>query len=155
MEITIHQLAEMFSLPSWDAILELNQDNMPFSDDDCDEAYHQAERELFLKWHTGVYHVAEHVLTQHHLDLHTDDESETPEVFTVITTTDWKHSLGKILDTMNGVGDFYHQDIYEYQSVNNYPDPETAAQKSFGWVRYYPAVYGDHVQARFHQAFRH
>lgn len=154
MKISIAQLAELFSIPSWDAILELNQDNLTFSDDENNEAYYQAERDLYLKWHTGVVNVAEHVLDKHCLELQTDSTDDAPDEYRVNTSSDWKQSLGKILDTINGVGIFYHGDLYEFLEVNNFPDPETAVQKSFGWVKHYPAVYGDSVKSRFHQAFR-
>jgi hypothetical protein len=157
-KLTIDQLAEMFKLPKWEDIEEMNVEyfaeayNYGFQDggeETALEAESKAQSEIYRQWHKAVERAAEHLFEQHELMLdpvtprrkNSDSPSDAFHVRPSHGRT-WDDAARKIMTTIEGVGMFgYNGHLKEFLASG----PWTARQavlKHLHWIKRYPDVYG-------------
>lgn len=151
-KLTIDQLAEMFGLPAWDKIDEMNQQHYwemargAEGEEAQLEAEREAQDEVYRQWYDAVEHVAEKLFGEHGLELlamkHTRkiQPNYRPHQLKVIPSKSWSDAADKIRETINGVGTFHFDDLREFLDSG----PYTARQAVLAHLRSmrsYPAVY--------------
>ena len=139
--INIDQLAEMFDLPSWDDVDELNRDyywEMTRGAEDEEAAEQEVQSELYAKWHDAVEYAAEQLFSQHALELapvgvskKIRREWERPYEYRVQAPKGWSRVAGYLRTTAEGYG-------LPFEGTG------TAANvlKHLGIIGLYPEVYG-------------
>jgi len=159
--ININTLAAMFKLPSWDSVDESNVDYIYEAGHECyayalrqgktekeaEEARDKAETEmmgeLFDKWHDSVLRAAEYLFHKHGLTLKPRRKAEKyPYEYRIVAYNGWQIAAHKIVETINGVGYFYFNDVAELVSSGPYATKRQAALWHLAWVAEYPSVYG-------------
>jgi len=151
-KLTIEQLAEMFGLPSWDRVDEMNQQHyweMSRGADDEDaqmEAEQEAQTEVYNQWYDAVESTASKLFEQHGLELRGSPlrkakESGRPHLLKLFPANTWNDVADKIRKTVNGVGDFHFDSLKEFLDSGPYTARQ-AALSHLGYVKQYPAVYG-------------
>lgn len=152
-KININQLAELFKLPSWDRIDELNQEfyweqSKGAPDEDAAmDAERAAQDEVFAQWYDAVEHVAEKLFEEHGLELHgiaikrKGADNRRPYEFKIVPMNSWNDAADRIRETVNGVGYFHFNNLREFLSSGPYTAKQ-AALSHLAWIRDYPAVYG-------------
>jgi hypothetical protein len=158
--IDIDQLAKLFHLPAFDDVQERNWEYIANAGDDAirasdyDEENSEAEKlredaeqaageELYSKWYDAVEHVADELFGEHGLDLKPVDKRIKLRAYTlrIVPHVSWNDAADRIRETINGVGEFYFEDLQEFLMSG----PWTARQAvlaHLGYIRSYPAVYG-------------
>ena len=159
--VNVDQLAEMFSLPSWDEIMELNLDYFfetahdsvkgeeYNSEDERDQALATAEQDaqddLYKQWHHAVCRTAETLLERAlGLSLHAckvKSATAIPYEMRVKPLVSWQDSAAKLVALINGVGTFHYNSLSEFLSV----ECCTARQAALGHIGYakrYSDIYG-------------
>lgn len=157
--INIEQLAEMFELPSWDDIEELNEEYIfdatrgAESEEEAMKAQEEAASELYRKWHDSVESVAESLFAVHGLVLTPKKHKGAlrPYEYKVEPKTDWRDAANKIRETINGVGYFHFTTLQEFLDSG----PWTAREATLGhlhWTKRYPEVFGESSARRIFDA---
>jgi len=150
----IAQLAEMFGLPDWDKIDEMNQHHYWEMSRGAEgeeaqlEAESEARDEVFAQWYDAVEQAASKLFEEHGLELqpagksHTKTKAERrPYELKIVPTTSWMDAANKIRETINGVGDFHFNDLAEFLRSGPYTARQ-AVLSHLGYIQRYPAVYG-------------
>ena len=150
--ITIDQLAEMFGLPEWDDVRELNADNLTdgidWSDEDAAlEAELAAANEIYARWYDAVRKVADVLFKAHGLEL-VDTVKVTKDFHRCVdlrvrpkATSDWKTAAEKLRQTINRVGYFYFSSLKEFLDSGPYT-ARRAVLTHLPYVRHYAEVFG-------------
>jgi hypothetical protein len=151
--ITIDQLAEMFGLPAWDKIDEMNQQHYweMSRGAEGEEAQLAAEREaqdeIYRQWYDAVEHASTRLFEEHGLELlgmkHTRKlhPNYRPHQLKIIPSKSWSDAADKIRETINGVGTFHFNGLREFLDSGPYT-PRQAVLSHLGSIKRYPAVYG-------------
>lgn len=162
--INIDEIAEMFELPTWEKLDEMNidyfGDQRSFAEDyarkhgaseeEAEQEGYKAEEEaqtdLFNKWHDAVMHAAEKLFGEHGLELQgkrvKGKRVSRPYDFKVVPKKSWSDAADKLRETINGVGYFHFNTLKEFLDSGPYTARD-AALKHLHWIKDYPAVYGD------------
>lgn len=159
----IDQLAQMFDLPPYDDVDELNRDHImeaghyayksaieeDESEDEAEAAREKAEMraqdEIFGNWYDAVERAASQLFDEHDLELQPTGKQGTKErryEFKIVPKTSWLKSAEKIRQTADGVGFAYvGNDVKEFLSLGPW-SPRQAVLEHLGVIRSYPEVYG-------------
>jgi hypothetical protein len=177
-KINIDQLAQLFDLPAFDDIDELNRDHVMEAgsaaynsaredDEDASESDLEAAREkaemraqdeIYNSWYDAVEGATSSLFEQHHLELEPTGKEGTEKRrynFKIVPKKTWLDSAEKIRQTADGVGSVYvGNDVKEFLSLG----PWTARQavlEHLGVITSYPSVYGStSAQRLYEHAFR-
>ena len=157
--VNTDDLAKLFDIPTWDDISERNDYSEAYSagrrealkeglsEDEADEQgqkWEQAEQdEGFNKWHDGLMHVAEELFGQHNLELTPKGKHGGKRAFEfkVSPTKSWTDSAAKIVETINGVGQFEFRGVKDFMESGPYTARE-AVLHHLHQISNYPEVYG-------------
>ena len=161
---TIDEIADMFGLPTWEKLDEMNldyyADQRSFAEDyarkkgaseeDAEQegykAEEEAQTELFNKWHDAVMHAAEKLFGEHGLELQgkrvKGKSVSRPFELKIVPKKSWSDAANKLRETINGVGYFHFNTLKEFLDSGPYTARD-AALRHLGWIKDYPAVYGD------------
>lgn len=145
--ITIAKLAEMFGLPDWDKIDEMNQQHyweMSRGAEDEEEAEQEAQTEIFNKWYDAVEAAASKLFEEHDLELKPTGKQGTSTrsyVLKISPATSWNDAANKIRETINGVGDFHFSNLREFLASGPYTARQ-AVLEHLHYIKRHPAVYG-------------
>jgi len=158
--LTLDDLVEMFSFPSWDDISDRNYDAWleacPGGEDD-DACVEALERDAYNSWRSGVVHIAEDLFRQHSLALRdTVDEWR----FIVAPTTernegepDWETAARDIIHTLNGMGPFRLDDIEAFVEMGPFSGLREAVLRSLGAIADWPKVYAGRTARRMYEDY--
>jgi hypothetical protein len=167
----IDQLALLLDLPEWDDIFEMNLeyiadrgqyafdealDDSDAEDNETLEAEAEVAREdaeglaqdeVYGQWYAGVFDAAERLLEEHELDLVSIGDDTFPYEFEVRPKESgqkgWRKAAEALLETINGVGDFYFSSVEDFMDSGPYTARE-AVLSHLGYISYYPEIYGSH-----------
>ncbi len=157
-KINIAQIAEMFGLPDWDKIDEMNQQHYWEMSRGAEgeeaqlEAEREAQDEVFAQWYDAVESAASKLFEEHGLELkpagkwhpstYTKTKAERrPYDLKIVPSTSWNDAADKIRETINGVGDFHFNSLREFLDSGPYTARQ-AVLSHLGYIKKYPAVYG-------------
>lgn len=162
-KITIAQLAELFKLPDWDRIDELNQEfyweqSKGAPDEDAAlEAERAAQEEVYASWYDAVEYVADQLFEEHGLELRPMPVKrrgvvdERPFVFKIVPMNSWNDAADKLRETVNGVGYFHYNNLREFLVAGPYTARQ-AALSHLHWIKDFPAVYGGQGPRQMYEA---
>lgn len=146
----IAQLAEMFGLPDWDRVDELNQQHYwemskGAEDEEAQQkAEQEAQQEVFAQWYDAVEHAASKLFEEHGLELRPAGKSKTERRsydLKIVPSNSWSDAADKIRETINGVGDFHFGTLREFLDSGPYTARQ-AVLSHLGYIKRHPAVYG-------------
>jgi hypothetical protein len=149
-KINIDQLAEMFGLPDWDRVDEMNQTHYwemsrGAEDEDAQmKAEQEAQEEVYRQWYDAVEHVGNKLFGEHDLELKPTGKQGTKDRrydFKITPANSWNDAADKIRETINGVGDFHFSSLKEFLDSGPYT-ARSAVLSHLGYIKHYPAVYG-------------
>jgi hypothetical protein len=157
-KITIDQLAEMFGLPSWERIDEMNQQHYwemsrgAEGEEEQMEAERAAQDDVYAQWYDAVERAASNLFEEHGLELqpagkwspstYAKTKSERrPHQLKIVPSNSWEDAANKIRETINGVGDFHFDDLADFLRSGPYTARQ-AVLAHLGYIKRYPAVYG-------------
>ena len=162
---TIDALAEMFGLPSQEAIDEMNLDyyaecaasrrehldeRTDATEEEIEEGGFEAERaaqdDVYRQWHGAVLYAAGYLFEAHGLELEPIAVKGAPAnalayEFRIIPAKSWQDAADKIRETINGVGMFYFANVAEFISTTYGTARRTVLAHLYA-IKDYPAVYG-------------
>jgi hypothetical protein len=154
-KLTIEDLAKLLGLTEWEMLDELNIDcfgeGLDWSEEHEEESLKiEAERrdEMYRSWHDAVEAVAERLFGEHGLELvpvkfkRKVPPNTRPWEYRVVPKTTWEDAAEQIRQTVNGAGPFYFSSLKEFLDSGPYTYRQ-AALTHIGWIKDYPAVYGD------------
>ena len=174
-KLNLDQLAELFMLPDFERIAEMNSDNTytesmyayneAIKDGDSEdaaeekqiEAQQDAESELYRKWAGGVLHAAETLFGKHGLELtaikaKNAKRGDVSFEYKIHPTKSWDAAAEQIRVTIDGVGSIYVGiNLHEFLDSG----PWTARQavlEHLRWMSQYPSVYGSTSAHRLYES---
>lgn len=152
--LTVDRLADMFDLPEWDRIEELNVEYVGEAgyaarreaeaegeDDElkleriAEEAENAERGELYDRWAGAVVGAAEAIFGRHHLSLKLARPLSYD--YAIVPRRTWLDAARAIAATINGVG-LVHVPREDYSRA-----PQKFVLSHLGAVRHQPEVYGD------------
>ncbi len=160
-KLTIDQIAEMFNLPPWEKIDDLNLDNylecaesaiadFEGTEEDREEEYYRAQDaasdRFFHAWHNAISQAAEKEFAEHEIILIPRKVQgkvpEYPYEYWIRPSKTWKRSADLIRETINGVGYFHYTTLSEFVLSGPYTHRE-AVLSHLHWISRRAEVYGD------------
>lgn len=160
-KLNIEELAQLFDLPSWDALEEMNLDyfaaGLDWNNEDAEEEMLKIEderrAELYTKWHTAIERTAAKLLGEHGLKLEAvkPRKGAMPYEYRVIPQVSWNDAARQVMETINGVGTFYYRNLREFLAAGPWTARE-ATLSHLHWIKRYPDVYGTATADRMYHA---
>lgn len=152
----IDSLAKMFDIPDFTDLEDRNMDyfweQCKHAGDDADDdeqreaailkCEEEVRAEYFVTYHNALTAAADEAFDKADLILVPKGNHKYPFEFTVKPSKSWADSAAKILDIINGVGEFEFANLKEFLSSGPYTARE-AVLAHIGYVRRYHDVYGD------------
>jgi hypothetical protein len=179
--IDIDHLAKLLGLPKLEDIEERNSDyimesggnardealeeakrfDYDVSDEDLEEiemkGQERAQDDVYRSWHNGVESAAEYLFDKHGLILepiYQKGKGGYLHEFKILPIKSWEDAAHGILNTINGVGDFFFDSLEDFLDSGPYTARE-AVLAHLGYISDYPRVYGDRTaRSLFDSSFR-
>lgn len=148
--LNIDQLAEMFDLPTWERIDELNQEHYwdeargVEGEDEQTKAEQAAQDAVYNQWYDAVEGTASKIFDEHGLELSPAGKEGTTKRrynFKLVPAKSWNDVADKIRETVNGVGSFHYNNLREFLESGPYTARQ-AALSHLHWIKRYSDVYG-------------
>lgn len=146
----IDDVAKAFDLPDWDKIREINVEHIfSFADGIEDEeeraaAEEKGEEEVYRQWSNAVTSAAEQTLERVGLELVEKKKKVRggfATTYEIAPTKDWNDAASKLVQVINGVGNFHFNSLSEFLDSGPYTAREAVA-KHWTYANIYSDVYG-------------
>lgn len=175
-KLSIDELVEMFKLPAWDKVEEMNQDSIwengdlaykealrdGDSESKAEKAREDAEGEagldIYKHWHDAVVSASESLFGEHYLDIvpaSAKRKGVRPHEYKIVPTKGWDAALKQIIETINGVGMFHFSSAKEFLDSGPYATARIGVLTHLHHMKDYPRVYGgSSAQSLYERAWR-